>query len=517
MAFSISLAAAGCKMTMDQPLYALKDTITPRIYQQRIFVSCTAGNALVVLPTGLGKTLIAAMLAIHELNKHPGTKIVFLAPTKPLVLQHVKSFTECTTIEPERLNYFTGATNATKRVAAWARSTVCFMTPQTFQNDINNGLYPIDDVSLLILDEAHHAVGDYAYCAIAKIYKERATNPRILAITASPGATLEKINEIKQNLYIDVVEARDEKDPDVQSYFYETSIEWKHIDLPAEFLAIKKSLDEELDKVVQFVKEKKLVEKDKAKFINRSQLLEVNRKIQERLKQVRDPGEKQDLFSILKILAVGLRLSYALELVQTQGTVALSKYLTDCEEEARKPDSSSALRIFINLLIDKGIVSSVDALVKKGIIHPKISILTSIVANFVKEHQDSRALVFVNYRVSVDMIAKELKDRGIEKVEKFVGQQTTGRKKGMSQKEQTEILDQFHAGSIQVLVATSVAEEGLDIGEVDLVVFYDMVPSAIRSIQRRGRTGRKRRGKVIVLIANNTMDEAYYYAEKAKE
>src|SRR5271157_827027 len=507
----------GCVNIVSQSLYKLKETIVPRIYQQRIFGNCINGNALVILPTGIGKTLIAAMMTIYKLNQYQDSKVVFLAPTKPLVLQHVKTFTDSTTIEPEKLNYFTGETAAAKRAETWALSTVCFMTPQTFQNDIANNLYAIDDVSLIVFDEAHHAVGDYAYCAIAKIYMETATHPHILGITASPGATRDKIEEIKQNLFVDIIDVRDESDPEVNMYFHTTAIEWKRIDLPAEFLAIKKELDEEYNKVLEFVKDKKLVGKDDAKYVNRTKLLEINAKIRELVKKENNPAGKQNLFTILKILAVGLRLSYALELIQTQGLTAISKYLDDCKEEATKPESSSALRVFNNLVIEKGIVDKINDLINRGINHPKVSILCEIVADFITNHPESRVLVFANYRVTVEMIAEELKARGIDKIEQFIGQQSKGKKKGMSQKQQVDILARFHEGSIQVLVATSVAEEGLDIGEVDLVVFYDMVPSAIRTIQRRGRTGRKRKGKVIVLIANNTMDESYFYAEKTRE
>ena len=67
------------------------------------------------------------------------------------------------------------------------------------------------------------------------------------------------------------------------------------------------------------------------------------------------------------------------------------------------------------------------------------------------------------------------------------------------------------------VVATAVAEEGLDISEVDLVVFYEAVPSEIRAIQRRGKTGRKRDGRVVVLVASKTSDETTLYSEKRKE
>jgi ERCC4-related helicase len=79
--------------------------------------------------------------------------------------------------------------------------------------------------------------------------------------------------------------------------------------------------------------------------------------------------------------------------------------------------------------------------------------------------------------------------------------------KGLNQKEQVEILKSFHEGAVNVLVATSVAEEGLDIGEVDLIVFFESVGSLIRSVQRMGRTGRKRCGRVVVLVAGEKDDE----------
>jgi ERCC4-type nuclease len=87
----------------------------------------------------------------------------------------------------------------------------------------------------------------------------------------------------------------------------------------------------------------------------------------------------------------------------------------------------------------------------------------------------------------------------------------------MTQTEQQEVLEQFRAGEFEVLVSTSVAEEGLDVPEVDLVLFYEPVPSAIRSIQRKGRTGRQTDGRVVVLMAEDTRDEAYFWISKRQE
>jgi ERCC4-type nuclease len=102
-------------------------------------------------------------------------------------------------------------------------------------------------------------------------------------------------------------------------------------------------------------------------------------------------------------------------------------------------------------------------------------------------------------------------------VRRFVGQGDKDGSDGMTQNEQQETLDDFRAGEFEVLVSTSVAEEGLDVPEVDLVLFYEPVPTAIRSIQRKGRTGRQAEGRVVVLMAEDTRDEAYFWISKRRE
>jgi Fanconi anemia group M protein len=87
----------------------------------------------------------------------------------------------------------------------------------------------------------------------------------------------------------------------------------------------------------------------------------------------------------------------------------------------------------------------------------------------------------------------------------------------MSQKEQIETLGEFDSGEHNVLVSTSIGEEGLDIPAVDKVIFYEPVPSAVRDIQRAGRTGRQEEGEVVVLIAEDTRDEGYYWSAHHKK
>ncbi|MHA1683396.1 MAG: DEAD/DEAH box helicase [Promethearchaeota archaeon] len=497
--------------------FNLKDEFVPRLYQQRIFFNSLSVNSLIILPTGLGKTIIAAMIALYRLNHAPEKKVVFLAPTKPLVLQHEKTFTEYVDIDPGKLNSFTGAILPKKREELWKSSLICFMTPQTFQNDITKGLYPVESVSLIIFDEAHRAVGDYAYTTIARQYIASSSKPHVIGLTASPGTTMEKIETIKSNLFIDHIEVRNENDADVKPYIHEVDFNWIKITLPRSLLEIRSDLELELKKVKKFVLEKKLVLKTRLEHISRKDLIDITKKVQYKLKITSNDYEKQNLFIIIKIVAVGLRLSHALELIETQGLVALSKYFEKCKKDLHKENHSKSLTIFNELMVRQLIYVKVEKLLKQGILHPKLKELTRILGEFSGSNPDSRIMVFASYRVTINSIVKYLKDKGFIGVSKFIGQSNRGNENGMSQKTQARVIEKFKDGEIKILVATSVAEEGLDIGECDLVVFYDIIPSAIRTIQRRGRTGRKRAGKVIGLIAKDTRDEQYYYMAFSRE
>ncbi|MHA1796414.1 MAG: helicase-related protein [Promethearchaeota archaeon] len=496
---------------------SLRKEFTPRIYQQMIFFKCLRKDVLIVLPTGLGKTLIAAMLAIFKLNKNPNSKIIFLAPTKPLVIQHKESFINYMTIEPEQLNILTGAISPKKRKEIWESSLICFMTPQTLRNDLINNLYELKNVSLIIFDEAHRAVGDYAYTEIARMYHDSAEQPHILAMTASPGGTIEKIDEVKNNLFIEEIIVRDENDPDVKPYIQKKLFEYIEVELPEEFIQLKTILYNEFDKIRQFIKNKNLIQVNEFENINRRELIKINKIALEKVKDPKYYDERNDLFNLIKIIAVGMRLSHAIELIETQGVQALEKYIDQCIKNSIKPDCPANLRYFVNLIKSKNVESLTKSISKRGIIHPKLNTLLDILKKHLKSNSKSRILIFANYRLTTSLVVNFLKDKGFSRISRFVGQQSSKKEKGMSQKQQEEILKKFNSGEIQILVSTSVAEEGLDIEDCDLVIFYDMIPSEIRAIQRRGRTGRKKAGKVIFLMAKGTIDEAYYYSVLTKE
>ena len=204
--------------------------INPRSYQQEIFETSKEKNTIAVLPTGTGKTVNALLLTIYRLNKIQSSKVLIVSPTKPLSQQHFKTFLENTTINENEISLITGAIKSKNRKELYQKTKVIIATPQTIKEDLTNNIFSLKDFSALIIDEAHRAIGNYAYNYLTKRYIEESEFPRILALTASPGGNKQKIEEICKNLSIEAVEIRTEED--IKEYIQEKNIRWLNVDLP---------------------------------------------------------------------------------------------------------------------------------------------------------------------------------------------------------------------------------------------------------------------------------------------
>ncbi len=481
-------------------------TIQRRLYQELILATAVKGNTLVVLPTGLGKTAIAIMLSALRLEKYEG-RVIFLAPTKPLCMQHCSTFQKSLAFPANEFSLVTGEISPEKRRIKYG-SKFIFVTPQTLLNDLLSQRTTLNDVCLMIFDEAHRAVGRYPYVMLAKLYMQSAENPLILALTASPGDSLEKIEEIKKNLFIKYIEARDERSFDVRPYVKRKKIKWVRIDLPQEFKEIKRWLEDTLREHLRALKELGVIESANLKEITKRDLLDLQKSI---IGEIAINNADQEIYSAMVHTTACLKVYHALELLETQGMSALCRYFERLEKQ-----KSKAVRMLMEDIKFRSAIVKAKYLSKK-MEHPKLEKLKEIVGDYLKREKDSKIIIFCQYRDSIDRIIKELEQVKEARPIRFVGQATRNNSKGMRQKEQLEIIKKFKEGVYNVLVASSVAEEGLDIPEVNLVVFYEPVPSAIRSIQRKGRTGRIAAGDIIILVTKETRDEAYYWASYYKE
>ncbi|SET11678.1 fanconi anemia group M protein [Methanococcoides vulcani] len=484
------------------------DTIEQRLYQLDLAGKALSAPTLVVLPTGLGKTIVALLVIVSRLEK-TGGKVLILSPTKPLVEQHASFLKTALNVPEEEILTFTGAVSPENRAKLWEKGRVIISTPQVIENDILTKRISLEDISHITFDEAHRAVGNYAYTYIAERYFQDAKNPHCLAITASPGSTDEKISEVCNNLFISSVAIKTESDSDVAPYIHKKEIEWKHVVLPDEMKELKKLLDKVLDD-----RFKKLGELGYSlpygKNASKRDLLGLQKKLQGELRGMADPA----VFSALSILAEIMKVNHAVEIIETQGIESLSKYADRLENEATSKSGSKAAKRLSEDLYMRQFYHRIKECSTE---HPKLAVVSDLVSKELKDKPDSRVIVFTNYRDTSEMVTSVLsKMEGIRPI-KFVGQSSKFRDKGLTQKQQVEIIEKFKAGEYNVLVATSVAEEGLDIPATDLVLFYEPVPSEIRSIQRKGRTGRKHEGRVVVLVTKGTRDEAYYWSCTHKE
>jgi Fanconi anemia group M protein len=409
----------------------------------------------------------------------------------------------------------TGKTPPKKRKEVFKKNRILFYTPQTLRNDIVTGKYGLEDVCLIIFDEAHHAFGDYAYTTIADEYVEQNPGAIVLGLTASPGHSKEKIDELCQNLYIprENIHIRTRKDEDVKDYIQRMEIEKIGTALNPLMKNVRKHIFQILEEKLQYLAQLGFLRVNSSVLhekIIRKDLLRLRGEL---ARSLQTPGDKSDVYTAISINAQALILYHIISLIEQQGLDTLLIYLEKLLKDAKKHNSSKAVKsLGYNYRIQKLFIQlkKIQDQDPKLLEHPKYELLRETILDELKFNSDARILVFVKLRASVKNLVGKLKKLGPVHPVRFVGQSNVSKKdKGLSQKQQIEILERFKEGAYNVLVSTNVGEEGLDISECDLVIFYDVVTSEIRLIQRKGRTARHREGKVVMLYCKGTNDEVY--------
>lgn len=504
---------------IDHPLIK-SNAIEARLYQQVLAADVLKkGNTMIVAPTALGKTIVATLVAADRLEKVKNSKILVLAPSKPLAIQHESTFKEFLTVPCSSI---TGAVKTDERVKRWEESQIICATPQTVESDLLKGRYSLKDVSLVVFDECHHGVGSYSYVYLASRYVKESKFNLILGLTASPGSDKEKIKEVCDKLYIQSIVVKTEEDNDVRPYFNPVAIDWVRVKMSSELEKIKTHVDKALKIRLKGLKNMGVI---RTVSVNKLDILKARGRVQSAI--ARSVNPKKECFQAISILSAVINIQHSQELIETQGVVTFNKYVA----RLRKKKTKAAKSLIQDPNFGKAIYLAREA-EKHGLEHPKLKKVTDIIKKelgqngqtklqsdrYVKDadQKSSKIMVFTQYRDSLEMIHQKLEKEGIKSA-KFFGQASRDGEKGLTQKEQKEIIKAFKIGEYDVLLSTSVAEEGIDIPAVDLVILYEPVPSEVRMIQRRGRTGRKRSGRVKVLITNGTRDEGYYWASVNKE
>jgi ERCC4-related helicase len=472
--------------------------IEDRDYQRRFVERVLEANTLAVLPTALGKTVIAELVAAELLHRHPGCRILFMAPTKPLALQHRESVLKHLRLREDEVAVVTGETAI--RSGVWSNSRVRFVTatPQAVWNDYRRGLVRLEEFALVVFDECHRSRSRYAYTRLAEEYVKRCTYPLILALTASPGSEEDKVVEVIKNLWIEQVVWMSEEDEEVSKYIPGIKVGWVRVKLPAEYEQIRNEIKRMIESVIARLRESGLL---------RMPIEAVNRKVlvglMNRIRAEIDSGVKGPNIHYMTLLSAALSLYHAQELIESQHVHSLKHYLEEISRSELRSHRIIASTPDFRELVRMASQCNAE--------HSKVDALASTLEAHFAEKPGDRVLVFANIRATAEVLVDRLRERGY-RAALFIGRAEGKHGPRMSQDEQMRTLKAFREGVYNVLVATSVGEEGLDIPECGLVVFYEPAVSGIRYIQRRGRTGRKLPGKAVILVADKTVDE-YYFRE----
>ena len=498
---------------------------TIRDYQYSIVARGLYHNMLVALPTGLGKTFIAATIMLNWFRWTTESQIVFVAPTKPLVSQQVKACFDIAGIPRSATTMLTGGISPGLRAEEWQDKRVFFMTPQTIINDLKTGICDPKRLVLLVVDEAHRATGGYAYVEVVNFLKRFNSSFRVLALTATPGASIEKVQEVIDGLGISRVEIRTEESIDIRQYVHSRKIETILFENSDEMVMVMELFSRALQPVLN-----KLTGMN-AYWARDPMTLTPYGCNQARTRWMSsDAGRKANMGlkgMVNTIFSLLASLSHGIELLKFHGIGPFyhkvlafrnelhsndkkgGKYAKQINESEPFQTMMSRVQIWINKPDFVG--------------HPKLEYLQSVVMNHFLDAGDgrgasdpssTRVMIFSHYRDSAEEISRVLKrNEPMIRPHVFVGQASSKGSDGMDQKKQLDIIKKFQTGIYNTLVATSIGEEGLDIGEVDLIVCYDASASPIRMLQRMGRTGRKRAGNIVVTLMKGKEEDNFIKAK----
>jgi ATP-dependent DNA helicase MPH1 len=500
---------------------------TVREYQFNIVSRSLFHNTLVALPTGLGKTFIAATVMLNY-YRWTDAQIIFMAPTKPLIAQQMEACYGIAGIRRDDTVLMTGETTPGIRAEEWLEKRAFFMTPQTVINDLKTGICDPKKIVLLVVDEAHKATGGYAYTEVVAFMRRFNPSFRVLALTATPGSSVEAVQSIIDNLGIARVEVRTEQSLDIRQYTHEKHTEKEVFDWSDEqnliMDHISKALQPVLDKLnsqnAYWSKDPMLLTAFGLTQARKKWMMsEAGRKAPQGLK-----GMVNTIFTVLSQIAHSISLlkfhgitpfySSALEFQKNvESGQTKSKYATQITQHEDWVKAMGYMRRWSN---------SPDF-----IGHPKLEYLREVVLNHFLDAGEgggrqggdvptrpTRIMVFSGFRDSTQDICRVLKrNEPMIRPHEFVGQASSKSSEGMNQKKQNQVIQDFKAGKFNTLVATSIGEEGLDIGDVDLIVCYDASASPVRMLQRIGRTGRKRIGRVVLLLMRGKEDNDYAKAQ----
>uniref|UniRef100_A0A096M619 FA complementation group M n=1 Tax=Poecilia formosa TaxID=48698 RepID=A0A096M619_POEFO len=524
-----------------------------RDYQLKISEASLFQNTLVCLPTGLGKTFIASVVMYNFYRWYPAGKIVFMAPTKPLVAQQIEACYKVMGIPQDHMAELTGSTAAKQRQEVWKSKRVFFLTPQVMVNDLSRETCPAKEIKCVVIDEAHKALGNHAYCQVIRQLSSQTLQFRVLALSATPGGDTKSVQSVISNLLISHIELRSEESPDIQAHSHQRSVEKVVVPLGEKLSYHQTRYLQVLEKFMSRLVQSRVMGHKDLRTLSKYQLILAR----DQFRKNPPPHIKGSHQGVLEgDFALCISLYHGYELLTQMGLRSLFFYIQGIMDGSREmsraknelqrtptfmvlyqemetmfltPPDGTWHGTFITNFCSNCSVFGFGPFIYS---HPKLEKLEEVVLQHFNAWAQSsaetnvsdadgvstRVMIFSSFRESVQEIASMLNRHApLIRVMTFMGQASAGKGvKGFTQKEQLEVVHRFRQGGFNTLVSTCVGEEGLDIGEVDLIVCFDAQKSPIRLVQRMGRTGRKRQGRIVVILTEGREERTYNQSQSNK-
>ncbi|XP_041809701.1 Fanconi anemia group M protein isoform X2 [Chelmon rostratus] len=507
-----------------------------REYQLKMSEAALYQNTLVCLPTGLGKTFIASVVMYNFYRWYPSGKIVFMAPTKPLVAQQIEACYKVMGIPQAHMAELTGSTAAKQRQDVWRAKRVFFLTPQVMVNDLSRETCPAQQVKCVVIDEAHKALGNHAYCQVIRQLGSQTLQFRILALSATPGGDSKSVQSVISNLLISHIELRSDDSPDIQAHSHQRSVDKVVVPLGDVLSVYQARYLQVLEKFMSRLVQNRVMAHKDLRTLTKYQLILAR----DQFRKNPPPNIKGPQQGMLEgDFALCISLYHGYELLMQMGLRSLFFYIQGIMDGSR--EMSRARNELQRTPTFMDLYNEMEAMFVKPSAgpdepfiysHPKLEKLEEVVLQHFRlwaesladnngsgpQEEATRVMIFSSFRESVQEIAAMLNRHApLIRVMTFMGQASAGKGvKGFTQKEQLEVVHRFRQGGFNTLVSTCVGEEGLDIGEVDLIVCFDAQKNPIRLVQRMGRTGRKRQGRIVVVLAEGREERTYNQSQSNK-
>lgn len=519
------LVYCDINLTTEEILYFIKQV--PREYQRELFLHALRGNTLVYLPTGSGKTLIAAMVLSCMKKLNPRKLMVFLVDRIPLVYQqsdYIKSQVPDLRVEilAGDIERFPG--DKSRRIAnvlalSENKIDLLVMTHQILLNLMagDQSVVRMSDISVLVFDEAHHCLGNHPYNQIMRDFYKATSNrfkPLVLALTASPAgadtpqSTSNRLEELLSNLC--ACARMPLRSTDLEMYWNRPETAYELVSMNTKQQLLQSFVESYLTSLAMQIE-------TEAKFpraLDKLNVLKPNYRGALRKLIERCYNDKNRV----KGLALGEHAMHMLSVIEVNNILG-NEYAVECLKECIRQLRSATSPM--EQLKKKLIGSSEKLLVLESSIaslrrvssffssSDRYQHLTKELRNFIRQverDETSRGIIFVKMRKTAYKLSERLRqETGI--AERLNPAFLVGHGQGSDgmdwRGEQEEILKKFRSGEVKLLVSTSVLEEGLDVPVCNLVIRFDSALTLRALVQSRGRASRRPDSRFVVICSDS--------------